>query len=343
MMKSRIGGVVFSLIIISNSVWAQETTIKGKMKKGKGEIVYLLKENKGKVIAVDSAKVNFFGNYKLSTSVPMADFYKLSLDKKDGYLLILKTAEEVKIKTSTDFNDDNYQVSGSKDSELVQEFFAVKENKKLSKDSIKQFATQFIENNPNSLAVFVALNDAKDVPASLKIAEKGIGETYPNSVYHTSLQNALKSLKSQQQSPKSSEIGKIAPELNMVSPSGELITIESLRGKIVLIDFWASWCGPCRRENPHVVKLYNKYKEQGFDVYSVSLDKDKSRWESAIIKDKLTWPSHVSDLKGWGSAATSIYGFRGIPYTVLIDREGKIIGTRLRGQALENKLKEIFE
>lgn len=139
------------------------------------------------------------------------------------------------------------------------------------------------------------------------------------------------------------EIGDIAPEIKFKNPNGKTYKLSSLRGKYVLIDFWASWCGPCRRENPTVVRLYNKYKDQGFDVYSVSLDKSKSKWMSAIVKDGLIWENHVSDLKGWGSAATGLYGFRGIPYTVLIDKEGKVIATKLRGAALERKLEQLFK
>ena len=112
--------------------------------------------------------------------------------------------------------------------------------------------------------------------------------------------------------------------------SGEQKALEQYRGRVAYLDFWASWCGPCRRENPSVVKAYNKYKKSGFEVYSVSLDKDKNRWMQAIKQDGLIWPSHVSDLKQWRSAATGLYGFRGIPYTVLIDKEGKIIVTRLK-------------
>ncbi len=140
----------------------------------------------------------------------------------------------------------------------------------------------------------------------------------------------------------STSIGELAPELNFPDPSGKIITLESLKGNYVLIDFWASWCKPCRMENPNVVKLYNKYKEKGFTVYSVSLDNNKDRWINAIKQDNLTWPNHVSDLKQWQTEATKIYGFRGIPYTVLIDKEGKIVAKNLRGPTLENKLGEIF-
>ena len=119
--------------------------------------------------------------------------------------------------------------------------------------------------------------------------------------------------------------------------------LSDLRGQVVLLDFWASWCGPCRKENPTVVRLYEKYKDQGFTVMSVSLDQNEERWKQAIEKDQLSWPNHVSDLKGWSSAAPKKYSVRGIPFTVLIDKEGKIIDTNLRGAMLEQELARIFE
>ncbi|MEZ4842651.1 MAG: TlpA disulfide reductase family protein [Bacteroidia bacterium] len=137
------------------------------------------------------------------------------------------------------------------------------------------------------------------------------------------------------------EIGGEAPDIQLASPTGETVSLYSLRGKVVLIDFWASWCGPCRRENPNVVKLYNEYKEKGFEIYSVSLDQDASRWQAAIAQDKLTW-THVSDLRGWKSSAAALYRVTGIPQTYLLDKNGIIIGKGLRGAELEQKLSEIF-
>ncbi|MGZ3901382.1 MAG: TlpA family protein disulfide reductase, partial [Bacteroidia bacterium] len=111
----------------------------------------------------------------------------------------------------------------------------------------------------------------------------------------------------------------------------------SFKGKVVLIDFWASWCGPCRREMPNVVKAYSKYKDKGFEIYGVSLDQDKDRWIEAIKKDGITWPQ-VSDLKYWECEAAKIYGVQGIPFTVLLDKEGKIIAKGLRGAELETAI-----
>jgi thiol-disulfide isomerase/thioredoxin len=134
-----------------------------------------------------------------------------------------------------------------------------------------------------------------------------------------------------------------APEIALNNPMGKEIRLSSLRGNYVLIDFWASWCAPCRQESPTVVKMYKKYKDRGFTVYSVSLDNDRAKWMEAIEKDGLIWPNHVSDLLQWKSPMPQLYGFSGIPHTVLLNPEGNIIGTGLRGASLEQKLKEIFE
>lgn len=136
--------------------------------------------------------------------------------------------------------------------------------------------------------------------------------------------------------------GKPAPEITQPTPDGNLFSLSDLKGKVVLIDFWASWCGPCRRDNPEVVRMYNRFNSKGFEILGVSLDKDRTAWLNAIAKDGLIW-NQVSDLKYWQSDAALSYGVKSIPHTVLVDRNGNIIARGLRGQALELKLEEIFE
>jgi len=136
-------------------------------------------------------------------------------------------------------------------------------------------------------------------------------------------------------------IGATAPEIALPNPDGDTIALSSLRGKYVLIDFWASWCRPCRVENPHLVENYKKYHDKGFEIYQVSLDKKKEAWVNAIKQDKLNW-LHVSDLQYWNSAPAKIYKVEGIPASFLINRQGKIIAKNLRGDVLEAKLLELF-
>lgn len=196
-------------------------------------------------------------------------------------------------------------------------------------------------------------NDAKGELVYLKKIDAALEKSIPNTYYHKSIHDMVISIEEQvkiEEKQKEAEANKVKMnepgsdviDIVMKDVDGKEIALSSLKGKYVLLDFWASWCGPCRKENPNVVKLYEKYKDKGFTIYSVSIDNNKDKWLEAIKKDNLTWPYHVSELKGWQTPVLADFGVNGIPFTVLIDKEGKIIQANLRGPSLEAKLLEIF-
>lgn len=169
----------------------------------------------------------------------------------------------------------------------------------------------------------------------LKSVVAGLENKVENSVYVKELNNHINVLERV-------AVGKKFTDFELPTPDGESLALSEIIGdNYILIDFWASWCGPCRRENPHVVAMYNEYKDKGFDIIGVSFDNSRENWLKAIDDDKLTW-HHVSDLKGWGSAAGKLYGVNSIPHTVLLDPDGVIIAKNLRGDALKEKLDELL-
>ena len=151
----------------------------------------------------------------------------------------------------------------------------------------------------------------------------------------------IRDLVEQMGKARASAVGKVAPEIALPTPEGDILKLSSLRGQVVLVDFWAQWCKPCRMENPNVVAAFKKYHNKGFTVYGVSLDRTKDKWVQAIEEDGLTW-NHVSDLKYFNSAAAQTYGVQAIPFSILLDRDGVVVAKNLRGAALDKELEKLF-
>lgn len=220
----------------------------------------------------------------------------------------------------------------------------------LQRQSFSNFITRYIDTVSNPVLGMFTLGYSQSAdPSVLKEIVPNLTKRFPNHkgiAEVTNLFNTALSSQSQQQKPNSKPgipgIGDAAPDFTLNDENGKAISLSSFKGKYVLVDFWASWCGPCRAENPNVVAAYNKFKNKNFTILGVSLDENKDKWLKAIKSDNLAW-QQVSDLKGWGNITVGLYGFDGIPYNVLIDPSGKIIATELRGSELHSFLEKTLK
>jgi len=316
-----------------------------------------------------AAEVKADGRFELKAPIEKTDIYKLRVDDNNYLMLILTPGELVKIFSPTPKLGVDAQISGSQHTEylyntvaLLRDFESRRDSlntaynqiqTSISRDSLSpRIVSEFMKNDslqkimlvqqfekmPGSLA-WIFLNDKFDMANDFAIIDRMDKALFNNYPYNS----IVRQFHQQVEAERKTAVGAISPDITLPDPEGNQRSLSSLRGKVVLIDFWASWCGPCRKENPNVVRAYGNYKDKGFEIFSVSLDKDKDSWLKAIAADKLTWPNHVSDLKYWKSAGASAYGVTSIPYTVLIDKEGKIVAKKLRGDALERKLSELLD
>ena len=224
-------------------------------------------------------------------------------------------------------------------------------------DEINIYTKNYIDRNLTSLVSLVALyqqiapnvyvmNPNKDLKYFIKV-DSSLNKNYPEnalvSSLHEQIQEMAASIESQSAETAASGEGSEAPEILLPTPEGDTISLSSTRGSVVLLDFWASWCLPCRKENPNLVKAYNLYSKKGFQIYQVSLDKTKEAWIKGIKDDKLEKWIHVSDVKYWNSVVVPLYKIESIPTNYLLDKNGKIIASNLRGEQLEKKLSEILD
>jgi peroxiredoxin len=332
--------------------------------------------NKSRTIATTTTDEN--GKFEFSYSTTAEGLYDIVLEKEDPKIFkILFINDEKEIKINADkINLEKIEITGSKNTATLYNFFK-EYNKKneaftlscnnlevmqknngapfiidsLQKDrfvkmnNLNNYVLNAISTSSNSTFIQYALIQSyKRLPIEtiqiLEYANNAAEKTKSESLkkFVTTLTNQINN----SIAPTPIAIGQLAPEITLSDVNGKIFTLSSLRGKYVLLDFWASWCGPCRAENPNVVSAFEKYKDKNFTVLGVSLDEDKAAWKDAIKADKLNW-QHVSDLKKWESIVASTYQLQYIPYNVLIDTNGIIIGLELTGNALQEKLASILK
>jgi peroxiredoxin len=340
--------------------------INGKIK-GADSVTFLLqKREAGKIINLDSA-VAYKGSFKMKggalrypemvllvarNSRMRTSFYLENAEITiTGKLDSLYAAKITGSKTQDEYQGfiDSNNLLSEKYTKIYNEYQIAEQNRdtakvaQLEKDAaaveneMTDLQKDFVKNNPSSFA-------APSILAQLSYEMEGSEiETYiiamDTAVANTEI---IKNLKERAVRMKAVDVGQKAPDFTMNDPEGNPVSLYSKIGsKLLLVDFWAAWCGPCRKENPNVVRVYKEFNKKGFDVFGVSLDQKKDDWVKAISDDKLTW-THVSDLQYWNNAAAKIYAVSAIPANFLLDEKGIIIGRNLREQALYDKVKEVL-
>lgn len=322
-------------------------------------------------VPFDTIKLNEDYTFKEQVHIPAAGYYRLNFYNKQTVPLIL---DKDNVAVNVDGNDPRgfFQVNGSRDhdfinnvQEMAQQFQASDEvrdinsrfvaaNEAGDEETMDAVRAEYMELDAEfknklkakidsigpSLGVVEVLRSGRHLDKDKNYEfyrdyAELLKKEMPNS---TIAQDFVKEVEEMGKLA----IGQVAPDIALPNPEGEIVKLSSLRGKYVLVDFWAKWCKPCRMENPNVVRMYNKYNDKGFEVYGVSLDRKREDWLQAIEEDQLHW-TQVSDLKYWNSEAARLYNINSIPFALLLDPDGVIIGKNLRGKELENKLAEIFE
>lgn len=220
----------------------------------------------------------------------------------------------------------------------------IQEYSKLTKENNKNYIA-FIEENPNSLIcaeLFPVILKDQDVKAKdLKPIYDKMGPAPKATEMGQKVETYLNQMLANEKAMEATEVGKTAPDFSAATPNGKTLSLNQAKGKVTIIDFWASWCGPCRKENPNVVAMYNELHDKGLNIIGVSLDKDDAKWKGAIEKDNLTW-QHISNLQGWDEPIAVQYGVTSIPATVILDKNGVIVARNLRGEELKAKVKELL-
>ncbi len=323
--------IIFTILLSTVTLFAKPATLKGKVINNTKYKEIKLQDLSYKTIETQTLDEN--GNFEFETKFNSFEFYLLTFEKGKFTAFFPEPGEQ----TEMVIDVKKLQSPEIKNSVHSNLYYKYSNQLSLLPDESKRvdLIKKMIDEHTTSpvCILFAGILDTKRYKAYHKKLSVGVNAYSQNTL--------VKDYINQTKNAGNLDVGGEAPEIELKNPEGKNIKLTSTRGSYVLIDFWASWCRPCRMENPNNVRLYEKYHKKGFEIYAVSLDKDRDSWLKAIKDDNLTW-IHVSDLKFWQSAGAKTYNVRGIPHTVLLDKEGKIMATGLRGKALEDKLIELL-